>query len=148
MFTKSSSSPAPPQYFNAVNTGTTTVLAATYALSQSGTTTVAVEACSGPWNESTHACSGTYTLLVMTASGATAGSARSTVVPAAPGASLRLRVRPTQTSKNARDTYTISTSVDRTAVRAATTTTELTAARQRPAPAVRSHRSRHSPCCL
>ena len=56
-----------------------------------------------------------------TTTGTTTGSAASTVVPTTPGSTLRLRGRPLQTSSNA-DTYTISTSVDRTGVRAALTT--------------------------
>lgn len=114
---------APPQYFNVVNNRTLTVSSATYVLAQSDTTMVAVEACSTAWNEATGLCPGTTTVLVMTTTGTTSGSASSTVVPAAPGAVLRLRCRPTQPSKNGVDTYTIGVQVARSGVRAAMTTT-------------------------
>jgi hypothetical protein len=113
---------APPQYFNVINTGTTPLAGAIYGLSQSDTTTVTIEACSTTWNETTHTCSGLTTTLVTTAVGSTTGSASSTVVPTNPGAVLRLRARPAMGSRNAQDTYTISTSVNRAAVRAGTTT--------------------------
>jgi len=114
---------APPQYFNAINNQSLTVSSATYTLAQSATTVVAVEACSGTWNEATGQCTGTITALVTTTTGTTAGSASSTIVPAASGAVLRLRCRPTQASKSAVETYTIGVQVARGAIRAGTTTT-------------------------
>lgn len=114
---------APPQYFNAINNRSLAVANATYTLAQSDTTMVAVDACSGTWNETTGACSGTISTLVTTVTGAITGSAASPVVPAAPGAVLRLKCRPTQPSNNAVDTYTIGVQVPRSAVRAAMTTT-------------------------
>jgi len=109
---------APAQYFNAINNRSLTVSSATYTLAQSDTTIVAVEACSGTWNEASGSCTGTITALVMTTTGTTAGSASSTIVPAAPGTVLRLRCRPTQAGKTGVDTYTIGVRIARSAVRA------------------------------
>ena len=113
---------APPQYFNAINNRTFAVTTATYTLSQSDTTMVAVEACSGTWNESNGACSATTTVLAMTTTGTTAGSGTATTAALAAGASRRLRVRPTQVSKNGVDTYTVGITVNRAGARARTTT--------------------------
>jgi hypothetical protein len=110
----------PPQYFWVVNTGSLTLTGATYTVGITGTpgASASISACvGGTWNETSGACSGTITTLVTTA----AGSAASAVVPAAAGASIRLRATVTSALTLA-DIVTVGVSVSRSQVRAATAT--------------------------
>jgi hypothetical protein len=110
--------PPPAQYFWVVNTGSLTLTGATYTVGITGTpgASASISACvGGTWNESSGACSGSITTLVTTA----AGSAASVVVPAAAGASIRLRASVTSALTLA-DIVTVGVSVSRSQVRAAT----------------------------
>jgi hypothetical protein len=123
-FTQASNknTPSPAQYFNVINNGGLALLQATYSLSQSDTTQYTVNACSGTWTTGTGACSGTITPLVSTTAGTTSGSASSTTLPAVAGSLRQLQLLPTTGSVNTSGTCTVSVSVSRSGVRAATTT--------------------------
>lgn len=110
-----------PQYFWVVNTGTLTLAAASYTVTETGSlgVTATVEACvGGSWNETTDACSGSITTVATSAGGATTSS----VVPAAASAQVRLRARVSGPPAVTAAIVTTSISIPRTDVRAATTT--------------------------
>ena len=78
-----------PVYLDMVNTGTLRLHAATYAIVVGGQREAVLEACTGTWDETTHACSGPVT----TVTTSTAGATQSTTIAAEPAGRLRLRVR-------------------------------------------------------
>ena len=122
-FPKVANAIAPSQYFNLANSGSLTVVGASYTVTGLDTTQVTIETCvSGTWNETNGTCTGSIVTLVTTAAGTTSGTATSTTAPFAPGTVLRARLRPLAISKNATDTYTISVGVARPQVRTPTMT--------------------------
>ncbi|QYF91107.1 hypothetical protein [Arthrobacter sp. PAMC25284] len=119
-----------PQFFTVGNTGTVLLSKATYT----GTTTApssvnfVVESCSGTWNETTGACQGTpgtIAPVLTTPTGSSTASVVSTTVPEHPDTAVRFRAT-VKFSGNVPNspatTLTFGVAVDRTYVRAATTT--------------------------
>jgi hypothetical protein len=118
--------PPAPVYVSVTNSGSETLTGSTYSMSRSGLVvgTINVDACvGGTWNESTNVCSGgTITSVVTSLTTPRSVSAAGTY-PAAPGASIRLRVSESAALASS-STVTLSVSVSRSGqVRAATTTT-------------------------
>lgn len=84
----------PAQYFDAVNTGSITLVGATYSATVVGgnlaTPSLKLESCSATWNETTGSCSGSVTQ-IGTWTGTTGTPVTSNVVPAAAGARTRIK---------------------------------------------------------
>lgn len=78
-----------PTYVDLVNVGTLPLVGASYAVTVTGQREAMLEACTGDWDEATHACSGTVVTLATSGSGLTDSS----VTVPSPGDRRRLRVR-------------------------------------------------------
>ncbi len=119
-----------PQLFNVRNTGSLAISRAAYTGTATAPSSVnfIVESCNGTWNEASGACQGspgTLATVLTTPAGSSSATVVSTTVPEHPGAAVRLRatVKFTGNVPNSpATTLTIGVAVDRTYVRAATTT--------------------------
>lgn len=128
-FTNQGSSDNPsfkPQYFTVVNTGTLPMTKASYSGTTSAPSSVQflVDSCSGTWNEATGACQGgTPARVLAPQSGSFPYSVTSTTVPASAKTSIRLRATVVVNDNiSTTPTLTVNVAVDRTQIRAATTT--------------------------
>lgn len=117
-----------PQYFTVGNTGTLPLTAASYGGSTSAQPNVQfiVESCTTAWNEGTGSCTGgTIATVLTTPTGTSTIPSTLGPAPASSGAGIRLRASAAfngSVPKTPASTLTISITVDRTQVRAATTT--------------------------
>jgi hypothetical protein len=112
----------PPQYFNVANTGSLDLVGATYALSVTGLSvgTVSVRACTLAWNESLNLCGGVVTTIVTNVNSPQSVTGVG-LYPASAGSSIRLQIIDSAANASA-VTATLTISVARSQVRAATTT--------------------------
>lgn len=78
-----------PSYLDVVNTGSLSLDRARYVLTASPYVDAVLEACTGTWDEAAGTCSGDVVVLASTAQ-----PGELPMVPAQPGTSLRVRVRP------------------------------------------------------
>ncbi|MDX6285250.1 MAG: hypothetical protein QOG53_735 [Frankiales bacterium] len=121
-------SPSTPQYITVSNTGTLSLLGTTYSIIIAGvsTGTAAIKACSGTWNETAHTCSGSTSTIISgttATSPVTSSTTTSGQYPANPTNTIRLQVSNSAAVVVAL-VVTLTLSVSRTQVRAATTTND------------------------
>jgi hypothetical protein len=105
-----------PLYFNAVNTGSITVSAASYSAVVTGgiggTTTVTLAACVGAsWNQALGTCAGTTTTTIGSWTSASSAAIASTAVPAAAAARLSIKASVTGGSLTSVTVATVNISV-------------------------------------